>query len=360
MKNVLRCAALLLAVLLCLSFAGCYSENNTWSAKAGDDTLSIGAYIYYLNSAYSEARAQVSADTQVLKATINGKKAEEWIRDRAQEYVRSYYFINQKFDELGLTLDADDEEYIGSLSDSMWSYYREYMEGLGISEESFAKAYARYSYKYDLVMLALYGEGGEKEMDSDELKQYFADNFTSYEYFSSPLSYVDEDGNSQSYDEATLALHQDLLEQYAERINKGELSVEEAAQTFASVALEDDNANTYMGPLAASTDSMSTTIASALEGAKDGEAVVTESTTYKYLIRKLSAAEQFDDYIADEDQYIALVYGCKGDEFRDYVTEQSASVDVQFNDSALKTVSVSRFVNDSTKYGAITAESTEE
>ena len=57
MRNIWkRTAAAVLALVLCLSLAGCYNENNTWAARKGDDTMPIGGYIYYLYSAYSEAR----------------------------------------------------------------------------------------------------------------------------------------------------------------------------------------------------------------------------------------------------------------------------------------------------------------
>ena len=52
MKSMKRLMALALALLLCLSFAGCYSQDKTWAAKMGNDTMPIGAYIYYLSSAY--------------------------------------------------------------------------------------------------------------------------------------------------------------------------------------------------------------------------------------------------------------------------------------------------------------------
>ena len=49
MRNIWkRTAAAVLALVLCLSLAGCYNENNTWAARKGDDTMPIGGYIYYL------------------------------------------------------------------------------------------------------------------------------------------------------------------------------------------------------------------------------------------------------------------------------------------------------------------------
>ena len=73
MRNIWkRTAAAVLALVLCLSLAGCYNENNTWAARKGDDTMPIGGYIYYLYSAYSEARDQVDSDTAVLDAEIDG------------------------------------------------------------------------------------------------------------------------------------------------------------------------------------------------------------------------------------------------------------------------------------------------
>lgn len=102
MRNIWkRAAAAVLALAMCLSFAGCYDENMTWAARKDDDTLPIGGYIYYLYSAYTEAASQVDSSTHVLDAQIDGEDAEQWIKDRALTYVQSYYYINDKMAEYG-------------------------------------------------------------------------------------------------------------------------------------------------------------------------------------------------------------------------------------------------------------------
>ena len=135
MKNICkRAAAGLLALVLCLSFAGCYSENNTWAARKGDDTLPIGGYIYYLYSAYSEAASKVDSETRVLDAEIDGEPASQWIRDEAMNYLQAYYYIGDKFTEYGLEWTDDDQTQADNLTDSYWTYYQSVMEPMGVAQ----------------------------------------------------------------------------------------------------------------------------------------------------------------------------------------------------------------------------------
>ena len=47
MKRIAKITvALLLAVAMCFSLAGCYDEDLNWSAKYDDTELPAGAYIY--------------------------------------------------------------------------------------------------------------------------------------------------------------------------------------------------------------------------------------------------------------------------------------------------------------------------
>ena len=116
-----RAAALLLAVILTFSLAGCYSENLTWAAKAGDATLPTGGYIYFLSSAYSEAAATVDSETKVLDSQIEGMDAAEWIEDRAMLYIRQYFWIDQEMERLGLEMTEADYEEASSTTASYWS-----------------------------------------------------------------------------------------------------------------------------------------------------------------------------------------------------------------------------------------------
>ena len=94
---------------MCFSLAGCYDEDLNWSAKYDDTELPAGAYIYYLSIAYNEAASKVSTEDEVLKSEIDGTPAETWIKNRADEYVNQYFYIQNEMKRLGLEM--TDEDY---------------------------------------------------------------------------------------------------------------------------------------------------------------------------------------------------------------------------------------------------------
>ena len=326
MRNIWkRTAAAVLALVLCLSLAGCYNENNTWAARKGDDTMPIGGYIYYLYSAYSEARNQVDSDTAVLDAEIDGVDASQWITDRALNYLNAYYYISDKFSEYGLELTEDDQTQIDNTTTNFWRYYQSTFEDdLGIARDSFSKAYSEYTVKFQKVMEAMYGEGGELALAAGELEDYFTETYLSYEYFYVPLTTTNDDGESETLTSEEQADIQDQLQTYVDSINEGEMTVSEAADDYAS---ETSGESTYYQPSPTKGENITSELATALEGADEGEAVVAETSNALYVIRKLSIADAYDEVEADEDQYISLLADMKGEEFNDYVLEQAQSVE---------------------------------
>ena len=74
-----------------------------------------------------------------------------------------------------------------------------------------------------------------------------------------------------------------------------------------------------------------------------------------YVISKLSIDDAFTDEVeASDRRYISLLADMKGDEFNDYVMEQSVSVsDVELNTAAINSVSLSSMVNDSNQFGTV-------
>lgn len=357
--------ALVLAATLCLSFSGCYSENNSWSAKKGDETLSIGSYIYFLSSAYSMARPKVSAEEDVLKASIpdfmdESKEldAKSWVEKRTLNYVNSFFFLKDKFAEYGLSFSEGDQADIDSLTDTMWGYSKTTFEGMGISKDSLNQAYSIYNKTYQKVLEAMYGKGGEKEISDEEMKTFFLENYTHYEYFSASLTKSDDDGNSVAMTDDEKADAKKKLDEYVEKINKGDLSVEDAAKEYAADFLDSEENSTYQTPVVLYNENLSDTFETALKDLEENKVTLAETTNGYFLIRKLPIEEKYEEYIGNESSKLDLFGYMKGDEFADYVTEQANSyTGVEVNQSAINTVKLSKIVSDSTKKGTSSASS---
>lgn len=350
MRNTLKkLTAALLALAMCLTFAGCYDENKTWAAKKSDSTMPIGGYIYYLYSSYGEASSKVNSDTDVLKGTIDGKEAKSWIRDQALNRLKAFYYVSDKFDELGLELTEEDKTSIDSLTSGLWPYYQTAMETFGVSKDSFNLAYSTYSVKYQKVFEAMYGEGGELAIPEEELKTYYTDNYYSYEFFYAPLSKSNEDGTSTDLSDDEKAELKSTFEKYAEQVNNGKTTVNEAANDYAEKSLTD---STYNSPMPAISTNINSTILNALKTLDDNKATFVETSTNYYVLRKLPAADKFEELLSSDSDRLSLLSSMKGEDFDKYVLEKAAEVqDVEVNEKALNSVNLSTLVNDNNKKG---------
>ncbi|MBQ3166518.1 MAG: hypothetical protein IJC01_04185, partial [Clostridia bacterium] len=201
-----------LAIVLTLSLAGCYSSEMTWAARMGDDELPIGAYIYFLSTAYNEAAGQMDTDTKVLKSQIDGMDAGDWILDRANFYVNQYFWVEQEMDRLGLSLDEADYELALINTDNYWAYFGTLFEQYGIARTSFDVAYSQYNLKYLKIFEAMYGEGGEREIPAEDLMQQYISTYYSYEYFLAPMNTVAEDESVVEFTEEEKAALAEKLE----------------------------------------------------------------------------------------------------------------------------------------------------
>lgn len=359
MKNTLKKAfAAVLAAALCLSFSGCYDENKTWAAKKGEETLPIGSYIYYLNSSYSEAMGKVASDAEVLKSTIDGKDAETWIKERAESYVRSYYYVKEKFDELGLELTEEDNTSIDSNTDSYWSYYKTGFENMGIAKESFRTAFTLYNTKMQKLMYAMYGKGGEMELSDDDLKDYVVDNYYNYSYFSASLTTTDEDGNSTSLTDEEKTALKTKLEGYVKTINSGKTTIQEAATEYAKDELGGEENSTFSEGSPVQKDNLNDAVRNGIESVKDKEAVFVETSSAYLVIYRLPVEDGFDSMIAEESGRNNLISTMKSEEFDDYVLEQSKNVEgVELNTAAMNSIKLKSMVTDSNKNGTSSAAS---
>lgn len=333
MKRILkRAAAGALALALCAGLTGCYSEDNAWAAKSGESTLPIGGYIYYLTSAYTDAAAKVETEKEVFSSQIDGKDAKAWVEERALGYLRSYYYVNQKFDSLGLTMDEEDQNAVNSMATTMWSYYKTAFEGLGVAESSFKEAYAVYNAKLSKLLPALYGKGGELEIDEEELKAYYLGNYTYYQYFSIPLTKTDDEGNAVDMEEDEKKEVREMLDDTVGLINGGRLEFDQAVEKHRTLSSEEPVVGE---PMAVTNDSLSSLFSDVLFPLKNEEAAVIDATSRYYVVQKLDITQDFEALLADGERMDSLLRSMKGADFLEYTMEQGAGLDVTINTKAI-------------------------
>lgn len=268
-------------------------------------------------------------------------------------YLQSYYYIGDKFDEYGLELTQEDQNTISSTTDSFWAYYQSMFEDeLGIAKASFDQAYSQYNAKYQKVMKAMYDEGGELALADNELKDYFTENYYSYEYFFVSLTTTNDDGEKETLSADNQDALKKELQSYVDKINSGDMTLSEAAEEYAA---DHDADSTYYKPSAAKSDNITSELVTALDSVSEGKAAVASTSNALYVIRKLSIDDAYTDEVeASDSRYISLLADMKGDEFNDYVMEQSVSVsDVELNTAAINSVSLSSMVNDSNQFGTV-------
>ncbi|MBQ4225260.1 MAG: hypothetical protein II773_03810 [Oscillospiraceae bacterium] len=216
-KNIKRLAAAAAAAAMTVSLAGC-GENAKYCAVSGTEQIPAGVYIYYLVSAYSDAQSRMTeTDTDVFATTVEDKPAATWMSDTAREDLIEYAAIENKFSEYGLSLSKGQTDDAKSMVESMWTYYGEYYENYGISEDSFRKTYQN-MLKSGMIFDNIYGEGGERAVSDDELRTYLRDNYAKTNYIKFDL--VDFEGTA--LDDAAKAERRAEAESYLERAKNGE------------------------------------------------------------------------------------------------------------------------------------------
>lgn len=317
------------ALTMVFAATGC-GESTSWIAKCNDTEVNAGVYIFYQTEAYSEATSKLKkgneeldiSDVKLLKTmTVENTDITEWINNRAEKQLKVFMGVNEKFDELGLELSAEDSESIKNTVDMYWGYYAEQYETNGIGKDSF-KALVEYDYKRDMVLDYYYGEGGEKECSDNEISAYLEGNYARVKTIS--FSFKDAEGND--LDEDGKKEVKKLAEEYKKKADSGvsfdklikEYSdyqaklAEEVAAAAAEAAGEESDSEeepavtTAPVTTAADEDAEVTTTASEEESAEDA-AEETESED------ETAEDEASDDEADADEEEAAVTTAAEGD-----------------------------------------------
>ena len=233
-------AAASCAVVCAVSLTGC--SDTGFIGTVNGMQIPTGMYIYQLEVAgYSEASSKITeekgdslgtAEVTVFTETIDGKSADQWLKDYALDKVKRYAAVESLFSEYGLTLPAEDQEsvnnYIKSIDNDLGYYaqyygidessFGEYYEKRGISKDTMRKLSAN-SYKEKYVFLHNYDKDGLTPVSDDEIKKYATENYAAVKLLK--LDFTDYQGLSLQ-DDADKQKIRDLAQSYADRANSGE------------------------------------------------------------------------------------------------------------------------------------------
>ena len=340
MRNFSKLLCVALALIIALSAASC-SLSKGYSYKTDDVELPIGVYIYYLNNAYNQAQtyAQKSdlydseagtydGSASFLKMEITDDDgvtavAEQWILDKAADYMRDAVAVYAEYNKLGATLDEATVESYKSYYTSYWEQsLAESFEGYGVSYDSFVLAGITIPMMRSAVFEAEYSTGGPLEVPDDELQTYFEGNYTSYKYFSADLYTTEsaDDGETSTavaLSDEEIAELEDDFKGYADDINDG--------SAFSSILEE---YNTDYSAEATATENVSNIdedtedeIMKEILSLKEGEAKSvtigdTDTTKKVYVIYKAPIASE-ENYLEDSNNRLNVLSDMKTDDFDD-------------------------------------------
>ncbi len=380
MNNAKKIASLIVSISMMACATGCGDQS--WSYKSGDVSLSAGSYIYNLLNGYYEGYDLVESPDEIKKKDLlstevkdsdeEKKTLEQYALDMADETSLRMVAIEQLFSEYDLELDETEDEAARSYADQVWTTAKKTLEGYGIGEESFTYCYADYSVKYGQVFEHLYGAEGEKAVSDDELRDYFANNFKGYAFFSYSMSETNSDGESVAKAPEEFTRAENNFAEYAEMLNSGE-DYKKVARAFSSeYGFTYDP--TYSG--AFKNEDENTTFAQevydAVMSLDEGKATVVttgeDATKVYYLVYRPKNAD-IEDYLKTESSYYntntednddevyiydlksgytryTMLDKMKSDDFKTFLTDKANSMGIKKNESAIKKYKVKMFIKD--------------
>ena len=331
MNLLKKIAAGLLAATTLLSFAGCSGSSTSWTYKLGDYTVTSGMYVGLSLNAYQEAQSlEGFDDTKTpFDQELEGKDGLQWVIDETESLARHYLAVEQKFDEMGLTVDEESQKTMDATSESYYEYldqmYGYADKGFGL--ESYKKLRLN-QYKSSSIFNKIYGEGGSEEVKDEELKDIFYNDYAKVFYIPVTTSVTDEDGNQSNRDQADIDAD---IETLTKRLEAGddfqailddyfadEDTVPTASQYYAIV--QKDNPQTPEDILNFAFDS------------KVGDVGTSIDSTGSFVLKKMDITESEEDFANYRD---TLRSDLKSDEFNNMIDEWGQAIELEKNEKAL-------------------------
>lgn len=374
-----KASAGVVASAMILSLSACstnlWGADITYAATIDGVKIPAGIFIsrqfdaYYEASIYVDpnestettttAEGEEAVTTAFTDKIIEGKAVEEWINDKATKSIREYAAIESKFEELGLSFTDNEEKKIEVSMESIWDYYGEIYEDMGVSKKS-QTLLALNTTKDEYIFNYYYGKGGINEVSEADIKAYLTDNNARINYIEMVLK--DGEGNLLKSDGKSEIM--DMAKDYVERANNGEdfnALLKEYNDYYDALVeaatASDETTDTTETTPETETDPDNTTVISkdgtfpsagvverVFDGtSKTGDVFIVEENEEYYVVQIL-------DLFADETYYDnnaeSALHALKDEEYNAMVDEWIAAQTFEKNEAAYKAYKIDKFLEE--------------
>ena len=211
MKN--KFIALLCALALVFSLAGCTLSTPDTVGKIGDYEISSGLYLLAQYDAYQKAADLASSEQDAsdvkgfLKATITpeGEDAitvRDYVARETLKNLETYAAVETRFAELGGELTEEETQQADSYAAQLMDQYGDTYKANGIGLET-VKLFERILIKSNDLLSLVYGENGETPVSDADLTAHLENDMVELAYCTIPLyntstyAFADDDQKAQ-------------------------------------------------------------------------------------------------------------------------------------------------------------------
>lgn len=236
MKIIKKLSAVMMSLAILLSFAGCHKQGEI-AVTVGDWEFTSAYYMCALMNADGEARTKVDEalaeesdgeeetesedeeETDYYSEKIDDKDFVDWVKDTAIENLEKIAAYKTLCEENELEISEEDLSEVESYVDYYWnSYgYSTFYEPNGVGYETY-KQYMTDSYYSGLYFEHLYGEGGEKEIAAETVKEKMVENFITANVLEASFTDLEE---------ADITTTKETFNGYVEALKNGTRTFEE-------------------------------------------------------------------------------------------------------------------------------------
>lgn len=342
MKGLKKLTCAVLATAMAASMTGCMDAS--WIAKSGDIKIPAGVYASYIlqdvmyGSVYSGS------------AYLETEGVSESLVEAAKEYTTELLSYMKKSEEMGISLTEEEKAEADANLDADWESYSSIYEANRVSRDALNLSH-EVSELSGKLFKAIYGVGGTEGVTQEELDTVFEEN-----YLKAGLMIFSKPSTVEVTESTTEEQKKTLQETYESSL----------AEIREEVDYWVEQANTLMASGSSFNDVM---IAYDFENGNYGDDGKVDTTTSRYafvdkrdetipaeLIAHLESAElnsvevvETEEYLiiacpqdknaVEEDKtsaYDAILMELKGEEMTALMEEYKASLEIEWNDAALK------------------------